>query len=165
MNKNKIHNIKEAGFKVPNNYFNNFEDVVMNQIKLTEKVSHSGFKTPYGYFDTLEDRIIEKTSEQNSSKVISLFNKRTLIYISGVAAAVLLLFNLSIFERDPWSSLDTETVENYLLDENILDSYELASLMTEEELAESDFTDVNFDDENIETYLLNHLDVEDLIAE
>ncbi|WP_370478255.1 hypothetical protein [Tamlana flava] len=165
MKKNKINNIKETGFKVPNDYFNNLEDVVMAQIKLSEKVSHSGFKTPSGYFDTLEDRIIEKTSVKKATKVISLFNKKNLIYVSGVAAAVLLLFNLSIFERDPWSSLDTETVENYLLDENIVDSYELASLMTEEELAESDFTDVDFDDENVETYLLNHLDVEDLITE
>ena len=158
MKKNKIHNINETGFKVP-------EDTVMNQIKLNEKVSHSGFKTPNGYFDTLEDHIIEKASQKTAPKVISLFNKRALIYISGVAAAVLLLFNLSIFESDPWSSLDTETVENYLLDENILDSYELASLMTEEELEVTDFTDVNFDDENVETYLLNHLDVEDLISE
>jgi len=166
MKKNSIHNINETGFKAPKDYFNNLEDTILSGIKLKEASSDSGFKTPKDYFETLEDRIIEKTSTESTPKVISLFNRKHLIYITSVAAAVLLLFNLSVFKTTPtWASLDTETVEDYMINENAIDSYEIASLLTTEELTSADFVEIDFNENNIETYLINHLDAEDLYFE
>ncbi len=169
MQKKNIHNIKKPGFKVPKDYFNNLEDTLLSEIKLKELSHNSGFKTPENYFETLEDQIIEKTSIKRTPKVISLFNKKTLIYMSGVAAAVLLLFNISVFKTtSTWASLDTldtETVEDYIINENITDSYEIASLLTNEELTNADFIEIDFNENNIETYLINHLNVEDLYFE
>ncbi|WNH07892.1 hypothetical protein [Thalassobellus suaedae] len=166
MQKKNINNINETGFKVPKDYFNTLEDSILSEIKLKELSSVSGFKTPKDYFETLEDRIIEKTSNKKTPKVISIFNKRNLVYISSVAAAVLLLFNLSIFKNTTtWASLDTETVEDYMMSEDVLDSYEIASLLTTEELNNADFIEIDFNENNIETYLINHLDVEDLYFE
>lgn len=166
MQKKNINNINETGFKVPKDYFNTLEDSILSEIKLKELSSVSGFKTPKDYFETLEDRIIEKTSNKKTPKVISIFNKRNLVYISSVAAAVLLLFNLSIFKNTTtWASLDTETVEDYMMSEDVLDSYEIASLLTTEELNNADFIEIDFNENNIETYLINHLDIEDLYFE
>ena len=85
MNKKYIHNIKKTGFKVPEDYFNSLEDDILTEITLKEKVSNSGFRTPKDYFKTLEDVIIEKVTEQKTSKVISLFSKKNLIYASSIA--------------------------------------------------------------------------------
>ncbi|MFI1771582.1 hypothetical protein [Thalassobellus citreus] len=166
MKKNNLHNINETGFKVPKDYFENLEDAILSDIKLKELSHESGFITPKDYFDTLEDHIIEKTSTKETPKVISLFNRRNLLYLSGVAAAVLLLFNLSIFNNTTtWASLDTETVEDYMINGGLLDSYEIASLLTTEELSDANFIETNFNENNIETYLIDHLDIEDLYVE
>jgi uncharacterized membrane protein YvbJ len=104
-------------------------------------------------------------SEQKNTKVISLFNKKSIIYVTSIAAAVLLLFNLSVFEKTPsFDKLDTETVENYFLNENI-SSYEIAAVLSDEELNDAISIDFNFDEENIEAYLLEHADIETLMIE
>ncbi|MDO5977734.1 hypothetical protein [Flavivirga spongiicola] len=165
MKHNKLHNIEETGFKVPDDYFNALEDVILSDIKLKKMSSNSGFKLPEDYFNTLENAIIDKVSTKTSTKVIPLFRKRTLIYISGIAATVLLLFNLSIFENKPtFNSLDFETVENYIMNENI-GSYEIAALLSEEDLLEENFIDYQVEEETVEIYILDNIDVEDIIIE
>ncbi|SFZ92529.1 hypothetical protein SAMN05428642_102779 [Flaviramulus basaltis] len=163
MQKNRIHNINKTGFKTPQDYFNNLEDAILSEIKLKESINNSGFKIPESYFDTFESRVMNQISDNETPKVISLFNKRTLVYVSSIAAAVLLLFNLSIFNKDlDWNKLDTETVENYMINEDI-SSYEIASLLSDEDLKEENFITYNLNEENVETYLLNNLDIDDII--
>ncbi|MCF7568573.1 hypothetical protein L3X37_09370 [Sabulilitoribacter arenilitoris] len=168
MKDKKLHNIKSTGFEVPKGYFDAFEENLLNKISKEENtlnVNSNGFKTPEGYFDSLEERIIQNLSEEKETKVIPLINRKTIIYISSIAAAVLLLFNLSIFESSfTVGDLETETVENYVIDENI-SSYEIASLLTEDELNEDNLVDYNFEEENIEEYLLNNADIEELLIE
>tara|TARA_R110002096_G_scaffold236447_3_gene427018 strand:- start:8909 stop:9406 length:498 start_codon:yes stop_codon:yes gene_type:complete len=163
MQTNKLHNIKETGFKVPKDYFDTLEDTVLDNIKLKEQSSEPGFKTPDNYFETLEDTILSKVSEKESPKVISIFSRRNLIYASSIAAAVLLLLNLSIFENESgWEDIEAETVENYIINEN-MGSYEIASLLIDEELNEDNLTDIEFSDDALENYFLDHTTVEDLI--
>ncbi|AUP80797.1 hypothetical protein [Flavivirga eckloniae] len=165
MKQKKLHNIKETGFKVPDDYFSGLEDAILSDIKLKEVSDDSGFKTPEGYFDALEDTIANKVSDKAPTKVIPLYRKRTIIYLSGIAAAVLLLFNLSIFENKPtFDSLDVETVENYIMNENI-GSYEIAVLLSEDDLLEEHFIEYNVEEETVETYILDNLDIEDIIIE
>ena len=164
MKTNKIHNITNSGLKAPKDYFDNLEDRLMSEIKLNETASVSGFKAPDGYFDTLESRILNKVSEKETTKVIPLFNRKNILYISSIAAAVLLLFNLSIFEKETnWDSLDIETVENYILDENV-GSYEIASLLAVDDISEDDFDSLEFTDEAMEGYFLENTSVEDLMT-
>ena len=164
MPKNKLHKIKNSGFKLPDDYINKLEDQIMGHIKIDEAKT-SGFNIPENYLDSLEDSILEKVSGKENTKVISLFDRKTLIYISGIAAAILLMFALGVFNNvDPYSQLDNELVENYILAEDI-SSYEIASLMTDEELIEDNFIENEFIQENLEDYLLDNLDIEDLITE
>src|SRR5690606_4754861 len=161
-----LKNIKASGFKTPENYFEGVEDSVLNQIHL-KSIEGSGFKIPEGYLDTLDDTIIAKASKNNDSKVINLFSRKNLLCMSSVAAAVLLLFNLSIFESKrvaSFDTLDTATLENYILSEYI-DSYEISSLMNNEEINEEAFIDYDFSDEHMEDYILNNIDIEGLFLE
>ena len=124
------------------------------------------FFSPKGVsIETLEYKILDKVSEKENIKVISLFNRKNFVYASSIAAAILLLFNLSIFERNiTFDSLDIETAENYIINEGV-DSYEIANLLTLEELTEENFIDYNFNEENIESYIVNHIDIESLMVD
>lgn len=162
MKENKLHNIDTTGFKTPKNYFESLEDQILSQAKLN-KVGGSGFKIPNNYLDTVEANVLNKVKDNETPKVISLFTKRNIIYVSSIAAAVLLLLNLSIFENNTWD-LEAETVENYMIEEAI-SSYEIASLLEDEDLIEENFVNHNFSDENIEDYVLDNVDIEELILE
>ena len=165
MSEKPLNNNNKTGFKVPKDYFQNLEDMLLSNIKTKPLPSDPGFKTPKHYFETFEDRIIEKTLEEKSPKTISIFSKQNLIYLSGIAAAVLLLLTLTLFNNKPqWDNLDSETVENYIIEEN-LGSYEIAALLLEDSINEEEFIDFDLKEEHIESYLLDFTDIEDLIIE
>ena len=165
---NKLNNIQDNGFKVPKDYFDNLEEKIFANAHLDEAVqgeNSTGFDVPKGYFDSLEDEIISKLP-QTETKVISLFSKRNLVYISGVAAAILILFAVFINQTniENINDLEVELVENYMLEED-LDTYELASLLTEEEITTINneiFTET-YDDAILEDYLLENADLEDIM--
>jgi hypothetical protein len=163
MNKGKLNNIKNSGFKTPNNYFDGLEDSIMDQINLSEKITGTGFKTPDNYFETLEDKILVKVNHK--TKVIPLFSKRNLVYVVGIAAALILMFNL-IGNRNEltFDDLEMTSIENYLSEEDI-NAYELASLLTNDELITDNFIDSEVPSDILEEYLLQNSTIEDLITE
>ena len=166
--KQKLNNIKNTGFKVPKDYFQNLEDTIMDTIKLDEALQNegnSGFKAPDGYFDSLEDVILTKIKDDKKPKVVSLFNKQTLMYISGVAAAVLIMFNVFWNSSDTTiDTIDAELVENYIIDQGI-NTYEIASLLTDDSEVNLDIElfDETFNDDSLEDYLFENVNLEDFI--
>lgn len=189
MEKSNLHNILNSGFKTPKGYFENLEDtilseaklseiaetsglnkpkdyfegledVILNTAKLNEKVSTSGFKIPEDYFETLENTIITK----QEPKVISLFNKKTLLYASSIAAAIALFFSLSIFgdASVTLADVDTELIDNYVLNET--QATDIATLFTETELENTSFIDYNLSDDTLDNYL-EDLDENELILQ
>lgn len=130
-----------------------------------DQAEKPGFDLPDSYFDTLENNILNRIENEDDTKVIKLFSRRNILYASGIAAAILILFNLSIFsESITIDDLETETVENYIINEGI-DSYELAVLLSEDDLLEDELMEQNITDESLEDYLLENLDIEELIIE
>lgn len=163
MNKNKLHNIKDSGFKTPKNYFDSLEDSIMNQIKLQGKIEGTGFKAPDNYFESLDDKILGKVTRK--PKVISLFTRRNLFYASSIAAALVLMFSIYFNKNDlTFDDLEIASIESYLYDEDI-DSYEIASLLTEEELITDNFIESEISEDLIEDYLIENATIEDLIIE
>ena len=163
MNKNKLHNIKDSGFKIPKNYFDGLEDSIMNQINLDEKIEGLGFKVPDNYFESLDDIILNKVAHK--PKVISLFTKRNLFYASSIAATLVLMFNIIGNNKEfTFDDLEITSIENYLSEEDF-SSYEFASLLNEEELTTVNFIDTDLTNESLEDYLLENTTIEDLIIE
>ena len=70
MKKEELHKIapnlsstKETGFKVPANYFNTFENIVISEMNLKIKLGNNFeevFDTPNDYFNTIENSTISK---------------------------------------------------------------------------------------------------------
>ena len=165
MKKNKLNTIKSAGFKVPNDYFDNLEEHLLITAKLHDENISAGFDIPEGYFDTLEERIVQKVPEAQASKVISLFRNKYVLYTAGIAASIVLLFNISIFDHQAsWEDIDAKTAENYVINENI-GTYEIASLLDLEDIDETNFLELDMKDEQLETYLENNAEIETLLIE
>lgn len=169
MKQNKIQNISTSGFKTPEDYFESFDKKLLSKLNTESDLiipEKSGFRVPEDYLLSIEEKIIQKTvSKSRNPKIISIFSKRRLVYISSIAAAILLFFNLSIFNTAPsFDNLKTQTVESYVINENI-SSYEIASLLTEEEINENIFIEHTIEDNTIEEYLLNNSDIETLMIE
>lgn len=162
MKKHNLKNIKHSGFKIPEDYFEKFEASVLNQDRIMS--THNGFKVPEGYFETIEDTIINKAN-QKESKVIQLFSRKAIIASLSIAASILLLFNLSIFEKQiTLDSLDYETLENFVLNQE-LESSDIANLITNtEQLANISIAE-SVSDTLLENYLLNIEDEEDFLSE
>ncbi|MBD0825100.1 hypothetical protein [Aestuariibaculum marinum] len=164
MSQEKLHNINNSGFKVPENYFDTLEDRLFTQSKLKASADSSGFTMPENYLNTLEDNILSQVSEKETAKVIPLFSRKNLLYASSIAAAITLLFTLSIQNTKPMlDGVDNETVESYLLNEDI-DLYEIASTLTAEDLAKENFKEVKIDETTFEDYILSDVDLEGMMT-
>lgn len=121
MKENGLPYKKDTGFKVPDNYFRDFEARMMARVNSSEKeLRENPFKVPENYFETLEARIFEKLEKApEKGKVIPLFNRRYLSYVASIAAVLAILFSSVVFNQKQefgFDDLDILAVENYLLE-------------------------------------------------
>jgi len=165
----KFKHTKQSGFKVPEGYFDNLEDAVFNKLKTASKldaIKDTGFKAPEDYFSTVEENVFNTLkTEEKDVKVVSLLSRRNLLYMSGVAAAVVLM--ISIFNTNKglsFDSLDTDLVESYISTYNI-NSSDLATLWNETDFSDAAFDDYEFLDETVEDYIFENSTLEDLIID
>ncbi len=165
MEKDNLPNSANSGFKTPKNYFETLEDHVLDQLALNE-IDSSGFKTPKNYFETIENQVLNNSSvKQKPTNVISLLSKKHILYLSGIAASIVIFFNLNYFKAGTnFDSLEAQTVENYILNEN-MNTYDIAALLTDTELKEENFINMNLSSANIESYLIDQIDLETIITE
>jgi len=165
MKEEPLNNIKHTGFKTPKGYFDNLDRRILSASNVKIKDNASGFEVPTDYFDSLEDHIINKVNDDQGAKVIPLFRKNYVLYIGGIAASVLLLLNVFLFnQQTSWEDVDFKTVENYVINEN-LGSYEIASYLIIEDLNETDFDVYDLDEDSIEAYLQFNAEIETLMIE
>lgn len=165
MKNSKLHNINKAGFKTPDHYFESFEEKVLNKLQdnnTLKNIKSSGFKIPNDYFETLDDNIPNHIKNKKT-KVIPLHLWKKAAYISAVAASVILTLN-TVFNTSKtinFNSLEIASIENYLIEEST-SSYELVTLLDDDFILEPNDLDTYYNDENIEDFLMNNIDVEDL---
>ncbi|MFD1064216.1 hypothetical protein ACFQ1Q_13250 [Winogradskyella litorisediminis] len=166
MKNEKLHNIKETGFKTPEDYFESFDDKLLQRLEtksILDNIKDEGFKTPEGYFDTVENQIFQLAKAEDKVKVVSIFKSKKFYYITGIAASLLLLFGI-FFNQSKTEEISVDMVENYLL-ESDLNSYELADLLADANILKDDFTiiETTFEEENLEDYLLENADIESIL--
>ena len=165
MTKNKLHNIKNSGFNTPKDYFSNLEDNIMSQVHLDEKLDKTVFKAPENYFESLEDRILNKISDNRKTKVISLATKRTILAVSSVAAAIVILFNLNLFSTDfSFSTIETDVLEKYVSNQEF-DTLDFEAELIEDIDISSFILEESISDASLENYLYNTSDLEDFISD
>jgi len=166
--KQNLKNIKKIGFKTPDNYFDTLEDQIVTSLNLDESlgnVKEAGFEMPKDYLDSVEDKVFKSLEIEERLKLVSLFSKRNLMYVSGIAATLLIFFSIFINSRTETNeSIGMEYVENYIIAEDI-DSYEIAALLSDDNLTEDIFIESDIMDGSLETYILENTTIEDLLIE
>ena len=168
MKNENLHSIKSTGFKTPEDYFESLEDAVfskMKEQKIHSNVGFSGFKVPSGYFEDFDSKVLSLVAE-DKSKVISLFDWKKIAYISGIAASLILVFNLLFTNSDQltFDDLETASIENYLINED-LNSYEIAPYLGTADLNADNFVENKLNASDIEDYLLQNSNVDYLISD
>lgn len=155
-----------SGFKVPETYFQDLENSLMDKIFIHNELPDSGkpgFTTPDNYFDELEDSILAKTANPET-KVVQLFKKEYWLYASAIAAILVIMlgnfFPSTQTNELGWEDIEVTALENYLYDSYEmgsidLNSVEYSDLITDGDL-EADFTEIDTEaafeyiDENVE---------------
>ncbi|BAO76810.1 hypothetical protein [Winogradskyella sp. PG-2] len=166
MKNNNLNNIKSTGFKTPDDYFESFEDKLFEKINkeaLIKGVETSGYVVPKNYFDSIDDTILNKVT-LDEKPVVKLNPRKTFYYIAGIAASLILMISIYINVEKQENSISAEMVETYLEDRD-LNSYELAQLLLDADILEDDFTIATtpYEEENLESYLLDNSDIETIL--
>jgi len=168
MTPKKLNNIKNPGFKAPEGYFEDLSDKVL--AKLNKEPSDTlpetnGFGVPEGYFSEVSETIMDRVDTKHTNKVKLLSLRKRAFYISGIAAALLILFAILPLNTSE-EVVTMDMVELYFEDKDI-DSYELAELLVETELLSVDdlIIEPEYDDDELETYLLENADLEQIIVQ
>ncbi|SHJ14113.1 hypothetical protein [Flavobacterium terrae] len=129
----------------------------MKKIDLeNDKKIESGFKIPDNYFDSFEDRLMQRieNEETSSSKVISIWRRKS-VWISGMAAALIVSIGTWMyFEQQKNETI--EFAQDYLAYGNEITTEDIAKHLTEEDLSNLE-TEINNFDSKTETYINEYL--------
>lgn len=175
MKKNKLPSKPDSGFKVPDNYFSDFEERMMNSVSSTGRLeniqkSGAGFNVPAGYFNNVEAEILSKTIEKAPvSKVIPLFRKRSFYYAAAVAAIFIGIVSTVLFNppaQTSINSVEVTAIEDYLESGSIEFSYsDISSFLFEEGYEVDNAHTYQFNDEALLDYLEENIEDPMLVLE
>jgi hypothetical protein len=166
-----LENIEAPGYKTPPSYFDSLEARVITRLNEgieLDQIQESGFKAPDGYFKTVEKNVEKALNKDEVVKVVPLFSRRNIMYATGIAAMIMIMLGIFLDKGDTINinSLDIELVETYL-EQQDLDTYDIASLLNDEDLVQEDLgiIDDDFSEELLEDYLIDNADLEDIIEQ
>ncbi|MAW94655.1 MULTISPECIES: hypothetical protein [unclassified Leeuwenhoekiella] len=153
MNNNDKHIPKD--FKLPENYFEQFEKRLFTELKFQELYpdNKDGFSVPDGYFDKVETLILAKTTKE--PRVITLNYRRFAAAVATIAALFALLFyavkpnaNDAGFE-----GLSLSNLENYLIEQDRIQDFFSVEELNTIEANTSFFDEDHLSDEVILEYV------------
>lgn len=174
MKKNKSYNPK-SGFKVPENYFEEFETKMMGFLEegrgnIDDLNKDNGFRVPNGYFETLEQRIFDKIEEpKQKGKLVSIFNRRKLYAVAAVAAIFIGIISTQLYNpasQQTFNSLDVSAMEEYIDSGNVEFEYnDISSFIYEEGYVLDNINKSEVSDEAVFDYLNENIEDPALIIE
>jgi len=155
-------------FKVPTNYFDEFENHLFKKINEEVLPKNIGFKTPTGYFNKLDIKIKRKNnSKSKEGKLIPIVSKKTFMYAASIAAIVILVFSVLKNSTPVYTleEIEISNIENFINEGNIqLKQYEISILFTDEILNNITSNQSQLSGNQLENYLLENInDLNDLL--
>ena len=94
----------------------------------------SGFKVPENYFEQFEAKMMAQIPVEKETKVVSLFYRKQ-VWISAIAAVFLIAIAIPVyFNMAKESSLDASTIESYLSQQQGIGITELSKHLTDEDI-------------------------------
>ena len=154
---------KKNNFNVPNNYFNSIENIVVTKLKAEAIQKKETTIIPDNYFDEIENHVFHKLKSEKKSKVITLKNLTKIIAPIAIAASLLLLVYLNTTTKKyTFDSLPTAAIENYF--ENGENDVDILSMASlyTEDELEDSTININLSNTAVENYLSEE-DLENII--
>ena len=115
----------------------------------------SGFKVPENYFEQFEAKMMEQISKENETKVVSIIYRKQL-WMSAIAAVVLLAIAIPVyFNMLNNNNLDATTIEMYLSQQQGIGITELSKHLTDEDIValEQNLSISETNSDEVEAYL------------
>lgn len=166
--KEKKNILQQTGFKVPDNYFEDFKvdfsRKEVNNSSTLESIKSSGFKTPENYLDNFEVNL--SSISKKPSKVITLNQKKIINFISVAAAVAVLLI---IIFKEPTVNYSEENLSPLAIEDYIeQNEFDFENEINYESL--SNFNNIHVqlntvDNDAILEYLSNNTDIAALLDE
>lgn len=126
----------------------------MKDFKLDSEVRlKSGFTAPEAYFESFADRLMLQLPVREI-KVVPLYKRRP-VWVTSAAAALVLSLSLVFTQKE--SAPDNNSIENYLVYQSGISSYELIQNLDQEEISELEKSvlDEAISDEDVDRYLID----------
>lgn len=175
MEKNKFTYNPKSGFKVPENYFEDFESNMLDSLFLEPELLKTiekdpGYKVPSDYFETLESKIFARLENSKSKvKVIPIYRERKFYYYAAVAAIFVGLISTLLFspvQEYSFESIELSAIEAYMDSGTIDFNYsEISSIIYDEEYVFDYSTKSNLSDDAVFEYLNENMDDSFIILE
>lgn len=149
---------KNNKFKTPEGYFDSFNERLWDKIAKEESIipKNDGFGLPEDYFKDLNDRISSKLDE-NEPKVIALKSYKKFYYVAASIAAIAILtiaFNWSNQSQLSFEDLASTEIDAYFDTTDIkLSTYEIAEVISIDELELNNIFENKLDNEHLLEYL------------
>jgi hypothetical protein len=94
----------------------------------------SGFKVPENYFEQFEAKMMAQIPVEKETKVVSLFYRKQ-VWISAIAAVFLIAIAIPVyFNMASENNLDASTIENYLAQQQNVGITELSKHLTDDDI-------------------------------
>ena len=126
----------------------------MKDFKLDSEVRiKSGFMASEAYFESFADRLMLQLP-QREINVVPLYKRRP-VWLTSAAAALVLSLSLVFTQKE--SAPDNDTIENYIVYQSGISSYDLIQNLNQEEISELEKTvlDDAISDEDVDRYLID----------
>lgn len=126
----------------------------MKDFKLDSEVRiKSGFMASEAYFESFADRLMLQLPLREI-KVVPLYKRRP-VWLTSAAAALVLSLSLIFTQKE--SAPDNDTIENYIVYQSGISSYDLIQNLNQEEISELEKSvlDDAISDEDVDRYLID----------
>lgn len=159
------------GFSTPKGYFKNFDEQLFQKIEEESLPKETGFSVPEGYMNSFEERLFNRFygSSKTSTKVIPLYTSKKFLFAASIAASLVMLFSVINFDKDlpnAFNELSVSTIEQYIDEGKLeLDSYDIISLLSDEEMSNLSLESELYLEETLQEYLMENLDDTNLLIE
>ena len=114
----------------------------------------SGFKVPENYFEQFEAKMMAQIQPESETKVVSIFYRKQ-VWMSAIAAIVLLAIAIPVYFNMANNNLDATTIEMYLSQQQGIGITELSKHLTDEDIValEQNLSISETNSDEVEEYL------------
>lgn len=116
----------------------------------------SGFKVPENYFEQFEAKMMAQIQPESETKIVSIFYRKQ-VWMSAIAAVVLLAIAIPVYFNmaNNNNNLDATTIEMYLSQQQGIGITELSKHLTDEDIValEQNLSISETNSDEVEEYL------------